>query len=396
MFRNKRALVVLALAVVVIMMVMSPLALAKSNAAATPAAAKKNTSTGSTELVNASRKVGQAMLFWRAAVWFNEVGPTRYGVAYNFPVAAWDVRMTQILTMLTDAQKKYNAGDIAGANAIASQVFALADSLKNEIEATIHAGGRSVGEYKHNDPGKKVLIFGSDPVVCGTAGMWLDGYGIANDIVMQNFLTNLDMSQYDVMIFDPEYDWYAGNGGHAHTGWYGSRDGAENAVYGGLSPADNTLFQNLFSTGKIGLVYMEPVFSMGRFGNAAYPGSNVYCANGQIPFLPVQFGTWGYMPDWVYPGAIDVTITNATHPITIGMNPVFKADTNGQWSKIDITEGGALTGRTVVATNLGPEVIGFNYGTGRGVLMGFDNYYAADNWDIAKILRNSVAWTDSR
>ncbi len=374
MFRNKRALLVLALAVVMVMTLVAPVAMAKTS---TPS----NTSTSSKALTvalkNAGGKLELATLFWKAAFWFNVVGPQRFGVQYDFPVSVWDLELDQARAQYAIASNP--ATPPAEALAAANLCFTLSEALKTKIENTIHAGGRSKGEYQTKSH-LRVLVFGSDPYVLGAASQWLTNYNIQNDVALDKTLKSYNLSDYDVVVFDPEYSVY---GKAAGTGTDIFGPGTEGR-YGGLSPEDNAYLQTYLSTGKLGLVYMEPVYISGYF-------QSTYCEFGQIPFLKVAMDFWG----GAWSGEpVNVNVVAPDSPITYGLPPAFTVSTGGQWKRIDIMADPAITNKNVVCTADGFEIIGFNYGKGRVSLTGMDNWGAPNDTNVGKIIRNSVLWSN--
>lgn len=362
MFRNKRALVILALAVVVIMTVMSPLAMAKS------AAPKGNTQSAPTALINASRMLGKAVFFWTAAEYLNENGFKGQTCDIDLSSPELAAKMEHARYMLSYAYGQFAAGNTASAISAAKEAFADAEWAKTFIENQIHVEWRSVGEFKQTKNPKKTLVFGTDVFVLGGAAYDLASQGIECDVSVDQWLTTWDLSKYDVLIFDPEYRLY---GAEAHTGF-----DFMNGRYGGLSPAEVAYLEPLVRTNKVGLVYMEP-----------YPAYSEYTAHGQISFINVDFtGNWVGDP-------MSINILDPFSPLAFGLPASFDVRSHAQWDSLPLSAGQPLISNVnIIGSNVGPAITAFNYGTGRVVLSSFDTMEGLDNPAVAQWVVNARNW----
>jgi trehalose utilization protein len=134
---------------------------------------------------------------------------------------------------------------------------------------------------------------------------------------------------------------------------------------------------------------MEPYFQDPDFYNIPADGAE-YCKYGQIPFLKLNFkGSW-------IEGAITVNVNQASHPVMAGLPSTFDIDSYKQWDRLDIFDDPMITDKQYLASTAAGEaqVISFNYGKGRVVLLGSDdNWYAAGTPAMQRLIQNSTEWT---
>jgi hypothetical protein len=335
------------------------------------------------KVTNAMNMLGQAYIFVSAAEYFNSGAYD--GVYYTIDYMAYKAQLDTLGQQFSSCITEYRRGNKTEAQVAqcAMQVKQQAEAIKCAIENAVHEAGRSVGEYKHK--ATNVLILGYDAFVCSNVFWHLAAAGIPSDIYYDVPLQSINLDAYDVMVFDPEYSWY---GQAMHTGvWW--LDGGKGAIYGGLAPADDAYLQSYLAAGRIGLVYMEPYFQDPDFYNIPADGAE-YCKYGQIPFLKLNFnGSW-------IEGAITVNVNQASHPVMAGLPSTFDIDSYKQWDRLDIFDDPMITDKQYLASTAAGEaqVISFNYGKGRVVLLGSDdNWYAAGTPAMQRLIQNSTEWT---
>lgn len=343
--RSRKKIVLISIAIMLMIFlvggVSSSVALAKK-----PAGMDTNLSAS---LINAARAYGQAKLFWAAAEYFNSMG--------------YSIELTDLQDELDAALYHLNwALQLAGTDPTASMEHAriskeLSEFVKNNIEERIHAEGRSVGEYKKSDC-EGALIFGWDVVMCAATAAHLESHGIPTEVVLDKPLQYVDLRKFAVIFLDPEYSYY--------RGWYG-----------GLSPQDNAYLANAVAAGKIGLVYMEP------YSN----GGDLYTRYGQLSFLPINFnGSWVMDGTW--------NVADPGHPLAADLPSSFYVGSYGQWDSLGLMPNPKVSNAQVVANDVGPTILGFNYGKGKGVVLAADTFWTMvddANWGL--LLRNCYNWS---
>lgn len=365
----------LALALILIALVVSPLvATAAPKLRKAPFLKSPNMGVTDRRTVNtylhAFEWAGRAHFAIGAIHWLNSINPS-----YNLQFADLEAQMVTADQLLGQSLEVLNTNRTASLQ-YAKQSTAISQSVYSEAESRINAVGRSLGEYRKLRSDLKVLVFGSDwPMIGGTA-MILESWGIETDVAYDQWMTTIDLSEYDVLVFDPEYRLY---GVQAGTGipWLGGQ-------YGGLSPQENAYLESRVSAGLLGLIYMEPY--------PVWPNGG-YCRYGQIPFLPINFNG-----NWIAPFIpVPVNIADSSHPIANGLPGTFNVESYGQWDGVDLMANPSVSNKVVVANSVGPAVVAFNYGSGRGVLLSSDtltgNLFSRD-W--SKLLRNATLWAGNR